>query len=171
MTPRRSLLPQIAGGPLDQGGLAGAGGGQDVQDEEPLGLEEAPVPLGQAVVLVQDALFDGERAVVLVGMRMRVLMVVPVGVVMAVRMIVIAIMIMAVCLQAPPSARVPIRRARRRWQRRRVIHIRNPYTRQDTSRLVSCSSRPRRISTLGRAQRVHSQTRSAGSNSSAQAEQ
>jgi hypothetical protein len=90
------LLPQIAGGPLDQGGLAGAGGGQDVQDEESLGLEVAAVPLGQAVVLVQDALFDGDCAVVLVGMRMRVFMVVPVGVVLTVRMI----MIVAVCLQA-----------------------------------------------------------------------
>ena len=94
--PQAQSALEVGGHPLNEGGLAGAGGGQDVQDEEFLGLEVAPVPLGQAVVLVQDALFDGDCAVVLVGMRMRVFMVVPVDVVMTVRMI----MIMAVCLQA-----------------------------------------------------------------------
>ena len=54
------FVRQVAQGPLQQRGLAGAGRADQVKDKNPFLFEQGAVEACQAVVFAQDILFDGD---------------------------------------------------------------------------------------------------------------
>ena len=69
------LTLQVGEGPLQEGGLAGAGGADQVEDEDPLFAEKRPVAGSQPVVLGEDVALDGDDfgvMVMVVAMRSEV---------------------------------------------------------------------------------------------------